>query len=339
MRAVKYSYREGLSLMDVDHPETRENTVLVELKASGLCASDIHYMDGRFRYSIEPITPGHEGSGVVKEVGDGVTDISVGDRVIIDYVKGCGVCRYCGLGYENRCREAIFYGFDEDGTFQEYILVNKDNVVRLPENIDYEVGAIIGCAVITPYHAIKEVGGVEDKDIAVIGLGGVGIHGVLLSRILGANKIVGVDIDNMKENIALKYGADYFINPHKEDLIKFIEEELGGVDIAFEFVGTIETIDYTLRATRKGGISLIAGLLGERVQVDVGEMIAGEKRIIFIEDHTHRELEELVDLINRENIDLSESISHRFMLRDIDKAINLFRERRETFNRIVLKME
>lgn len=189
MKAVLFSYGKGLYIDDINIPEVSDDGVLVNIKYAGLCASDLHYICGRFKYGKKTIVPGHEGCGVVKEVGKNVDGVSPGDRVVIDYVKGCGGCRYCRMGMENRCIEARFYGFDLDGTFQEYISLPKNNIVPLPPNIPMDIGAIIGCAVVTPYHAIKMVGGVENKNIIVIGLGGVGIHAILLSRLLGADKI------------------------------------------------------------------------------------------------------------------------------------------------------
>lgn len=337
MKAALFSYQYGLKIVETDEPKLDPDEVLVEIRSAGLCASDLHYMHGRFKYSIDPIIPGHEGSGVIKEVGKSVEKTCVGDRVVIDYVKGCGKCRYCRLGKENRCINAKFYGFDLNGTFAEYMVVSEDNIVPLPNNISFEEGSITGCAVVTPYHAIKAVDGVWDRDVAVIGLGGVGIHGVLLSHLLGANHIIGVDIDKSKRDIAYKYGADYFINPDEEDPVAVVHSLLGdGVDIAFEFVGTPQTIHLALDITKTGGISLIAGLVGGEVSVDFHGLISREKRIVTTEDHTHHELTRLLRLLSSRNVDLKPSITHRSTLDKLPEAITLLDKKYEPVIRIVI---
>lgn len=338
LKAV-YTYESGIEIVDVEPPKPRDDEVLVRMEYAGLCHSDIHYMKGEFKYGYTPITPGHEGSGVVEEVGDNVTRFKPGDRVVIDYVRGCGKCVYCLEGYENRCIEGEYHGFELDGTFQEYISLPEDNLVRLPDNIPLSVGAIIGCAIVTPYHAIKAVGGVEERVVAIIGVGGVGIHGVLLSKILGAKEIYAIDIDDSKRGLAVKYGADYFINPMEEDPVETILKYTGyGVDVAFEFVGREETIEYAIDIIRKGGTALIAGLLNRDVSLNPVELISSEKIIMGVEDHTHRDLVEVIDVISSRNIDLSGSITHYYELRDLNKAVQHFMRREPPFIRIVIKI-
>ncbi len=340
MKRVLFSYGEGLYIDEYpDPPSPGDGEVLVELKYAGLCASDLHYMEGGFRYPKTPIVPGHEGSGVVREVGDGVDGLDVGDRVVIEYVSGCGECRECRLGMENRCGDAEYYGFELNGTFQEYMILPMENVVPLSKEIPLDVGAILGCAVVTPYHAIKAVGGVEDKDVAVIGLGGVGIHAILLAKLMKASTVIGVDIQGWKKKLAYQYGADHFINPLEETPIDKVRRITGdGVDVAFEFVGSPETVGYVFGMTRKGGISLLAGLINEEVPINFIDIISGERRIYGVEDHTHSDLKEVVELVYSNRLDLSKSITHRFSLEDVEEAIELLKKKNRRIYRIVLEI-
>jgi len=336
---VLFSYKKGLYVDEYPVPEPGYGEVLVRVKYAGLCASDLHYMDGRFKYGIAPIVPGHEGSGIVEGVGDGVKSVSVGDKVIIDYVRGCGVCRYCLAGYENRCEEAFYHGFEAHGTFQEYIVVPERNVVKIPSNLSLVEASIVGCAVVTPYHAIREIGGVWGKSVAVVGLGGVGLHAVLLSRVLGAKYIAGLDIDERKEDAAYDFGVDLFLNSSDLEAINRVIGDLGdGFDVVFEYVGLPDTVALAMNLVGKGGIIVVGGLISQPFEINFSEIISGEKRIYGFEDHTYRDLMELVDLIQRMNISLDKSISHRFPLSKLEDAINLLRNKSEVVKRIVLEI-
>lgn len=336
MKAAFFSYDAGLRVLEVDDLSPSEKEVLVEIKAAGLCASDIHYMDGKFKYTIEPIVPGHEGCGVVKEVGKEVSNVKVNDQVVIHYILRCGKCRYCVRGEDNLCKNRRFYGFDLNGTFAQQILVLKDNVVPV-NNMPFEIGAIAGCAVSTPYRAIKNAGGVEGKDVAIIGLGGIGIHAVLLCRLLGAERIVGIEIDESKWELAYEYGADYVINPKKREPTDAIIEFVGeGVDIAFEFVGLPETIQYALNVTKEGGTSVIAGLINKEVSIDFSSLIFSGKKIITTIDHTHNDLYEVLNVLKSKIVEVGKSITHRFKLDNIIEAIELFRNKYEPFVRIII---
>ncbi|MEM3708938.1 MAG: zinc-binding dehydrogenase [Nitrososphaerales archaeon] len=336
MKAAFFSYDVGLRVLEVDDPSPNEWEVLVEIKAAGLCASDLHFMDGRFRYSIEPIIPGHEGCGVVKKVGKEVNNVSVGDQVAIHYVLRCSRCKYCLRGEDNLCRDRKFYGFDLNGTFAQQMLVLKDNVISV-NNMPFEIGAIAGCAISTPYRAIKNVGGVEGKDVAIIGLGGVGMHAVLLCRLLGAERIIGIETDESKWKLAYEYGADYIVNPIRRDPRDAIVEYVkGGVDVAFEFVGSPETIHYTLNVTKDGGVSVIAGLVSKEVSVNFSKLILSGKKIVTTIDHTFNDLYEVLDILRNKKVDVSKSITHKFKLDNIEEAIKLFRKKSEPFVRIII---
>ncbi len=337
MKAAVFTYRDGLKITDYELGKIEDSQVLVRIRSAGLCASDIHYMDGRYKYAIEPIIPGHEGSGVIEELGRNVDYFNVGDEVIIDYVWSCGRCKYCLEGRDNLCKNVKCYGFEMNGTFAEYIIVDSRNLVLKPKHISFDEAAILGCAVVTPYHAIKNVGGVMNKSIAIVGLGGVGIHLVLLSKLMGAKIVIGIDVDERKYAFARRYGLDHFINPLIEDPVKRVREiTTDGVDISFEFVGSLETMKTAVEITRPGGTILIGGLIHGSVSLNLESILSLEKRILTTMDHTHKDLIEITEFINAREIRLSNSITHKFKLDDIHKAIELFKQRSEPIVRIVL---
>ncbi len=197
---------------------------------------------------------------------------------------------------------------------------------------------LFGCAVVTTYHAIKAVRDVSDLNIAVIGVGGVGIHLIKLARIMDASNIIAIDIDERKEDLAYEYGADIFINPRDRDLVdEVVKTTKMGVDVLFEFVGSEETVKIAIGVLKKGGKAVIAGLINKEVKFNFYDIISTEKTVIGIEDHTHNELVELVKLISKHKVDLSKSVAHIFPLNRLEEAIEKFHRRDELIVRIVLK--
>jgi len=335
---IIFSYGEGLRIEDYDVGELGSNDVLVRIRFGGLCASDIHYMNGDFRYGLDPIVPGHEGSGVVEAVGEDVDTFSRGDQVIIDYVSGCGSCLECRLGRENWCESSEYYGFERNGTFQEYMVVTPSNLVRAPRNLSLKESCIVGCAVVTPYHAIRGIGGVWDRVVLVVGLGGVGLHALLLSRLLGARIVIGVDIDGRKEDLAYRFGADYFIDASKIDPVEEVYKlsDGFGVDVSFEYVGSIDAIYTAIESLGNGGVAVLGGLFNKPVPINFTSLISDEKRIFGFEDHNHNDLVSLVSLIEDRNINLSSSISHVYRYSEVYDAIDMFRSRDDLVSRIVI---
>jgi len=337
MKAVIYDPSVGITVKNINKPKVPPKHVLVNIKAAGICASDLHYILGHFSYAKTPIIPGHEGSGVVEEVGSDVERVSIGDRVVIDYIIPCGKCRYCQSNMENICPNLKCIGFELDGTFAEYVVVPEDNLIKLPENIPFEIGAIAGCAVVTPYHAIRISGLNKGESIAVMGLGGVGIHAITIAKLKGANPIIGIDIDDYKLSVAKEYGADYVINASKEDpveKVRSITED--GVDYAFEFIGLEKTVKQVVEMVRRGGKVVLVGLVHKPVELNIPEILHTEKKIYTSIEHTKQDLRDIIKILGEEKLDISKSITHEIFIDEIQNAIEILRDKKETAIRIVI---
>ncbi len=321
MRAILYKGPLEIFLEDVQKPQPSHNEVLVKVKLAGICGSDVHYIKGKFNYSKVPIIPGHEGAGIVEAVGEHVKRLKKGDRVVINYVLSCGECYYCRIGRDNLCDKIRLIGFDLDGTWAEYTLVPERNLLKLPSNISFEYGAISGCALVTPFHAVKMSGLFPGESVAVIGLGGVGINAIPIVRMLGASKIIGIDTDPMKLDVAEKYGADLVIGSSEDMIDKVKEETNGGVDVCFEFVGSLDTIVKAIKITRKGGRVVLVGLTPDYIQINVPELLFNEKRILTSIDHTMKDLEELLVLMERGDLTFQYSISNIIKIEDVPHII------------------
>ena len=210
MKAARlHNPRSKLSIDRIQVPRIRAGEVLVDVQVSGLCHSDINYRDGVAPVAKLPITLGHEIAGVVAEIGGRVKGVKEGDRVFVHYISSCGRCVYCRNGRENYCPEYSMIGKDIDGGFAEYARIPATSIVKLPEAIPFEQGAIMGCAVPTAYHALKR-SNVKPKDtVLILGVGGLGMHAVQLAKtIFNAGKIIAVDRFTWKLNKAKRFGAE-----------------------------------------------------------------------------------------------------------------------------------
>lgn len=199
----------------VDTPTIGAYEVLVEVKAAGICGTDVYYRKGEFSPYRVPLTLGHEGAGVVKEVGNSVTHLKVGDRVVIHYIVSCGNCEPCLQGFDNRCRYRQSIGSHADGTFAEYITVPASNALKIADHVPFEWGAITACAVSTAFHAVNISGLKVGDTVLVLEVGGIGPHAVMWAKFFGARKVVAVDLVDSKLEAAKVYGADFYVNPTK----------------------------------------------------------------------------------------------------------------------------
>lgn len=341
MRAVRlHRVGEPLSVDEVPRPTLKPGEVLVDIKASGVCHSDLNYRDGIGTVGHLPIILGHEIAGVVAEVGDGVEDFEVGDRVVVHYVISCGRCRYCAMGKENLCEHYAMIGKDVDGGFAEYIAVPARNLVRLPEDLPYEQGAILGCAVSTPLHALRRADLKAGETIVIYGVGGLGVHAVqLASRVFGAGLVVAVDVAEYKLELARRLGADVVINPLHEEPAERVREETEGrmADVVLDLVGHRETIMKGIECVGKGGRMTLVGIGPEDITLSPYKTIIGrEMTIIGVNDHLKSELYQLVDLVASGRLDLSTSITHKLPLEEANRALEMLEKKLDNPIRIVL---
>lgn len=333
--------RKPFKIEEVETPFINENEVLVEMKAAGICGSDVLYWSGDASPGKVPIILGHEGAGVVKEVGGKVHDLKVGDHVIIHYVISCGICKHCLTGYDNRCRNRISIGHDVNGTFAEYIKVPAKNAVKISDDIPFEWGAISSCAVATAYHAIKISNMNAGDTVVVFGVGGVGLHAIMWAKFFGAGHVIAVDVVNSKLETAKQYGADLTINASKEDVLEIIKRETDGwgAEVAIECSGSHKAIEQAIRSIKgrnlfESGTVICVGYQKESFQINYYDLREGCLRVSG--DHTLKELQEIARLLECRRIELSKSISHRISLSEINDGIELLQRKDVYVERVVI---
>src|SRR6267142_6835908 len=211
-----------LEAQDIPNPLPGAGDVLIQIKAAGICHSDAHYRAGKSPVRPLPLTLGHEVAGIIESVGDDLKDFQKGDRVCVHYLATCGSCAYCAGGEEQFCASASMIGKYRDGGYAEYIVMPARSVFHLPAEIPYEQGAIMMCSSATSFHALKKAQLKPGETVAIFGAGGLGLSAIQLARALGATKVLAVDIDPAKLEIAQRLGAEP-IDASKTDPVQEIK--------------------------------------------------------------------------------------------------------------------
>lgn len=325
MKAARfYKPKTHLKIEEIPEPSLGTGDVLINVKACGICHSDVHIYHGQTVVGKSPIILGHEFSGVVTKVGSGVEDLQKGDRVCVDGVLFCGKCSNCISGRDNVCKDWRFYGIHEDGGLAEYCRVRSVNCIKLPRSIPFDYGAILTDAVATPYHAIRLAKITVGDTVAIYGIGGLGINAVQLAKLNGA-KVIAVDVVEEKLKLAKDVGADDVINALEQDPVKKILESTDGegADIAIEIVGKVQTINNALNCVRRGGKAVLVGLCAADFPFNTRLIVRKELEVIGSYSYCKWDIERLVELAAARRLNLSKSITHKLPLDEVNKGIEI----------------
>lgn len=318
---------EPLTIESVPVPVPESDEVLVEVEACGLCGTDIHLaVDGDIPVERTPITLGHEAAGVIAAVGDAVSQYAVGNRVALFPSATCGHCRFCTAGRESLCENSKVYGMARDGSLAQYVAAPSRSLIAIPDDIPFDVAAIVTDGVSTPFHALRSRGALKAGEaVAVVGCGGLGTHAILLARMMGAGFIAAVDVQEQARQRALELGADVALDPRGDVSIRrSIRGHLGrGVDLALEFVGRAETVELALGVLDTGGRAVVVGVgMAEPVLPPLVRFVGREHSVVGSFGMDKRDIEDLFALIARGRLDLGRSVSARYPLAEINEALS-----------------
>lgn len=318
--------------------------VRIRIRATGLCHSDLSAMSGVLPQPA-PFVPGHEGAGEIIEVGEGVTNVKAGDRVLVCWLPACGTCPSCKRGQTQLCIAGFLnagtpnyrrpggdvFGFAGTGTFAEEVVVDSLCAVPIPDDVPYEIAALIGCGVTTGIGAAINTAKVEaGSSVAVIGCGGVGISVIQGARALGAAEIVAIDPVESRREAALRFGATESVAPDGLADAKNRLTAGEGFDYVFEVVGKSATARTAYETTRRGGTLCIvgAGAMDDNLQINMFELFFDEKRILpslYGGGDVLRSYERVIKLWRAGRIDLEGLITHRVRLEEVNDAIDQMR--------------
>ena len=339
MKLAMYYSQKDIRIEEIPIPEIGEDEVLVEMKACGICGSDL--MDWYLR-SRAPLVLGHEPAGIIARKGSKVKDFSVGDRVFVHHHVACLTCHYCTHGDYTLCEQ--FHKTNiKPGGFAEYFKVPAPNLqidtLKIPEAISFEEATFIepvGCCL----RALKKCKIQTGDSVAIIGAGTTGIIHTALSKILGAAKTIVSDLIDYRLNVAKKLGADVTVNPENEDLTEVVKAETDrrGVDLAIVTAPNLEAYKTGINVCRKGGKLCVFAPIqpGKYLQLSLKELFFSEIQIIPSYSTSHLETRTALELIKSGRINVNELITHRFPLRDTAKAFKTALEDKESLKVMVL---
>lgn len=354
--AIAWGPNEKLSVEEVDVMLPRKGEVLIKIVASGVCHTDAFTLSGADPEGIFPSILGHEGGGIVEMVGEGVTSVEVGDHVIPLYTPECGKCKFCLSGKTNLCqqiRETQGKGLMPDGTtrfykdgkpiyhymgcstFSEYTVLPEISLAKVNPKAPLDEVCLLGCGVTTGMGAVLKTAKVQKGDtVAIFGLGGIGLSAIIGATIAGASRIIGVDINESKYELAKKLGATDCINPKNYDKpIQDVIVELtdGGVDFSFECIGNVDVMRSALECCHKGwGESVVIGVAGagEEISTRPFQLVTGRvwRGSAFGGVKGRSELPGIVEQYMNGEFKLNDFITHKMPLEDINKAFDLMHE-------------
>ncbi|GMV86438.1 MAG: alcohol dehydrogenase [Dehalococcoidia bacterium] len=337
--AVMYGANQPLVIEDVEIDEPAAGEVLVRTAASGVCHSDLHFMEGSYPSQV-PIVLGHESAGVVERVGPGVTSVKPGDRVVVAFVASCGSCDNCTIGKPYLCMNSASLGrpdrirlrggtlhqFANMAAFAEYQLVSANACVKVPDGVPLECAALVGCSVMTGVGAVTNTARIPaGSTVAVIGAGGVGLNIVQGAALAGASRIIVVDLLESKLAAARQFGATDVVDASKDSAVaKVVEMTNGGVDFAFEAIGLAQTAEQAFGMIKRGGRAVVVGMIPVTAMVSLpGAAFLGEKGIIgsfYGSTRQTYDMPWLMELYRQKRLKIDELISRRWNLSQINEA-------------------
>ncbi|MBD2313575.1 S-(hydroxymethyl)glutathione dehydrogenase/class III alcohol dehydrogenase [Desertifilum sp. FACHB-1129] len=354
--AVAFESGKPLSIETVELEGPKAGEVLVEIKASGVCHTDAYTLSGADPEGLFPTVLGHEGAGIVVEVGEGVKSVKPGDHVIPLYTPECRQCKFCLSRKTNLCqaiRSTQGRGIMPDGTsrfslngkmlhhymgtstFANYTVLPEIAVAKIREDAPFEKVCYIGCGVTTGIGAVIYTAKVEPgANVVVFGLGGIGLNVIQGAKMVGANMIIGVDINPDKRAIAEKFGMTHFINPKEIDgdvVAHIIDLTDGGADYSFECIGNINVMRQALECCHKGwGVSVIIGVAGAGQEISTRpfQLVTGRvwKGSAFGGARGRTDVPKIVDWYMEGKINIDDLITHVMPIEQINEAFDLMHQ-------------
>lgn len=351
--AVAWQPQAPLSLETVELGGPRADEVLVEIKATGICHTDAYTLSGKDPEGLFPAILGHEGAGVVVEVGNAVKSVQPGDHVIPLYTPECRQCEYCLSRKTNlcqairstqskgvmpdgtsrfQCKGKIIHHYMGTSTFANYTILPEIAVAKIRKDAPFDKVCYIGCGVTTGIGAVLYTAKVPPgANVVVFGLGGIGLNVIQGARLAGANMIVGVDINPKRKDLARKFGLTHFVNPKSlgTDLVPYlINLTKGGADFSFECVGNVELMRQALECCHKGwGVSTIIGVggAGEEIATRPFQLVTGRvwQGSAFGGARGRTDVPKIVDWYMEGKINIDDLITHVLPFNEINHAFDL----------------
>ncbi len=328
-----------ISFQEVSVPEVKPGQVLLKMKEIGICGSDIHVYHGKHPYTSYPVTQGHEVSAEVTQLGEGVVNLKVGQKVTVQPQVVCGECYPCRHGKYNLCENLKVMGFQTTGMASEFFAVDAAKVTPLPDELSWDEGAMIEPLAVA-VHAVKQAGDLNGRKIVVLGAGPIGNLVAQTARGMGAQSVMITDVSKFRLDKAAECGIDFCVNTKEKDLGQAIDEAFGAdkADFIYDCAGNNVTMGQAIRYARKGSTIILVAVFADMASVDLA--MANDHELTIASSMMYRspDYEDAIRLASTKKVQLAPLMTKRFAFRDYLQAYQYIDANRETTMKVIIKV-
>lgn len=332
MKGLVFLGEGKMEFRDFPDPVPSPDEVVVRMKASGMCGSDLNHLHEPKRGEDQIVIEGHEPCGVVEQVGSAVrpSEARVGDRVMVHHYDGCRTCSECRSGWTQLCQhERIAFGGNGHGGHAEFMKVPAHTLIKLPDELSFKAGAAVACGSGTAYGALKRVNLLADETVAIFGQGPVGLSCTMFAKAFGA-RVIALDVGEERLGMAEDFGADFVVNPIKDDPVEAIRDLTrgrAGADKAIECSSNPLARQQAVRAVRQWGATCLVGVLGS-MEFECNEIIMKQKTLLGSYTFSKNLQDECAQYVAERRINVDALFTHEFKLEQAVEAYALFDQRK-----------
>lgn len=325
---------------EIEVPQLKNGEVLVRIKRIGICGSDIHVYHGKHPFTSYPVTQGHEVSGEIAGISDGVEGFKIGDKVTIEPQVVCKECYPCRHGKYNLCEKLKVMGFQTTGCASEYFAVDASKVTLLPQTMTFNQGAMIEPLAVT-VHAAKRYGNLKGAKVAVIGAGPIGILLMQSVKALGAEKVLITDISDGRLDLAARCGADYAVNTKTKDFGEVLIEAFGKdkADVIYDCAGNNISINQAIEKARKGSKLVLVAVFADMANVNLAVLNDHELDLDTSMMYRHEDYLDAIELVSSGKIVLEPLMTKHFAFTDYMEAYKYIDENREKTMKVIIDVD
>lgn len=329
-----------IEFREVPVPEAGRGQVLVKIMEIGVCGSDIHVYHGEHPFTSYPVTQGHEVSGVIEKLGEGVQGLAVGQKVTIQPQVVCGECWPCRNGKYNLCESLKVMGFQTTGVASEYFAVDAGKVTPLPEEMSLEEGAMIEPLAVA-VHAVRRAGDVRGKDICVLGAGPIGTLVAQAAKGLGAGRVMVTDVSGLRLEKAKECGADAVVNTRERDFGEAFVEFFGPdkADVIYDCAGNDITMGQAIKYARKGSTIILVAVFAKMANIDLAVLNDHELDLNTSMMYRSEDYEKAIELVGAGKVRLLPLLSKRFPFKEYLEAYRYIDENRESTMKVLIDVQ
>lgn len=329
-----------IEFAEVPIPEPKPGEALIKIMKIGVCGSDIHVYHGEHPFTSYPVTQGHEVSGTVEKLGEGVTGLAVGQKVTIQPQVVCGECYPCRHGKYNLCEKLKVMGFQTTGVASHYFAVDAQKVTPLPENMSLDEGAMIEPLAVA-VHAVRRAGDVAGQDICVLGAGPIGILVAQAAKGMGARRVMITDVSSLRLEKAKECGADFCVNTKEKDFGEALVECFGPdkADVIYDCAGNNITMGQAIAHARKGSTIILVAVFAGQASVDLAVLNDHELDLNTSMMYRTEDYAKAIELVNEGKVALKPLISKHFAFQDYLEAYQYIDENRESTMKVIINVQ